>query len=277
MHVVIAVAVIVLAVIFIAKFGFGTDLLSPSSGEMAIVKRPVVTAVPTIAQKDIAVRPELSLRPETLVPCDAPKRTCGDSCVDIYTDPNNCGACGRACSEVYKNRRNVAEFSCTDARCTIKSCKAGYGFCDESPRLDINVWGCDYNFSSGVTDNYLGDYVYDYSTTGSRIYPLDARCCGGCGKTCPSPGAQHLAFCDKGACKDVCWGAWLNCDNNWSNGCEKGWDNNNCGACGAKCPTNALCNLNTGCCVLKSDQSTTTPDSTGNTCSGHAWNRLLSK
>ena len=48
MHVVIAVAVIVLAVIFIAKFGFGTDLLSPSSGEMAIVKRPVVTPVRTI-------------------------------------------------------------------------------------------------------------------------------------------------------------------------------------------------------------------------------------
>ena len=32
MHVIIALAVIVLAVIFIAKFGFGTDLIEPVIG-----------------------------------------------------------------------------------------------------------------------------------------------------------------------------------------------------------------------------------------------------
>jgi hypothetical protein len=144
-----------------------------------------------------------------------------------------------------------------------------------SPRLDLNS-ECAYNFQTGVTDNYQGDYIYDKTAYGEAPYPANIKSCGGCGNTCPAYGQMHFAYCDNGACHDVCWGAWSSCDNDWSNGCETGWDNNNCGACGAKCPANALCNINTGCCVLKSDQSKTIADSTGTTCSGHAWTRMLS-
>jgi hypothetical protein len=271
MHVIIAVVVIVLAVIFVAKFGFGMDLISPSSGEMAIVKRPV-TPVPTIMQNP-AIRPSISLRPETIAPCNAPKMTCGDSCIDINSDPNNCGGCGRVCSDLYKDRKNVAAYGCSAGKCTISSCKPGYGYCDMSPRLDLNPFGCDYDFKTGVTSNYNGDYVYDSSTPNSKLYPDDPRSCGACGNTCPSGGSQHFGICENSACRDVCWGVWMNCDNNWGNGCEQAMDENNCGACGAKCPANTICK--TGCCVIQSNQ-TRVADSLGVVCSGHVWARLNS-
>lgn len=32
-------------------------------------------------------------------PCSAPMTTCGGSCVDLTTDPTNCGACGATCTK----------------------------------------------------------------------------------------------------------------------------------------------------------------------------------
>ncbi len=44
-HAIIAIAILVLAVIFIANFGFNIDLITPSSAEMSIAKLRPVTAV----------------------------------------------------------------------------------------------------------------------------------------------------------------------------------------------------------------------------------------
>jgi hypothetical protein len=46
-------------------------------------------------------------------------------------------------------------------------------------------------------------------------------------------------------------------------------DNNNCGACGAKCPANSVCRGN--CCIQ--GKSTKVADSTGVVCSGNEWER----
>ena len=131
LHVIIAVAVIVLAVIFIAKFGFNMDLISPYSGEMAIVKRPV-NQVPTLIQNP-AVKPVISLRPDlrtipvTAIPCSAPQSRCGDSCIDITNDPDNCGSCGNVCPAY-----NSTDRTCTSGKCS-NACLSGYYDCNKNP------------------------------------------------------------------------------------------------------------------------------------------------
>jgi hypothetical protein len=268
-HVVIAIAVLILAVIFIAKFGYNMDLLTPSSGEMAIVKRPV-TPVPTLVQNP-GVKVTISLRPVAVPTCDTPKRTCGDSCVDIYSDPGNCGACGNVCSELYKGNKNVAAYGCSGAHCTVTSCLPGYGNCGGTDRPDSGG-NCQWNLMDGTSSTYnqYDMYAYQERDQTKKIYLLNSHNCGSCGNYCAG-GSSYFGICDNGACRQVCWGPWLNCDTTMTNGCEQVFNDDNCGACGAKCAADALCK--NGCCVLRSDQITKAPDSLGVTCSGNMWNR----
>lgn len=272
MHVVIAVAVIILAVIFVAKFGFGMDLISPTSGEMAIVKRPV-TPVPTLIQKDIAVRPSISIRPEPLPTCAAPTTMCGDTCADIKTDPANCGRCGRFCSVDYSDAKNVAEYGCAAGQCTIQSCQPGYGDCSDKGPLNTNGNGCETNLKDGTSwiYNQYDSNVYQEKDPSQKVYLENPRNCGSCGNSCTGS-SSYFGICDNGACRQVCWGPWLNCDNSMSNGCEQVFNENNCGACGAKCGADSLCS--NGCCVLRADQKQVVPDSLGATCSGNMWQRM---
>jgi hypothetical protein len=245
-HVVIAIAVVIIAVIFVAKFGFGTDLLSTSSGEMAIVKRPVVTPVPTLIQKDI-VRPTLSLRPEPVPTCAASTTQCGDTCTDTATDPNNCGYCGRVCSVSYADAKNVAEYGCAAGQCTIKSCQAGYGDCRNQGPLTVNGGACETKLSTGfVWNDGTQKYISDPVPGSQKLYLRDTTDCGSCGNSCVEHIPNVISFCDNGACRKVCQGMWLDCNNNMADNCETGWDKDNCGACGAKCPSGTNCY--TGCC-----------------------------
>jgi hypothetical protein len=148
MHVIIAVAVIVLAVIFIAKFGFGTDLISPSSGEMAIAKQRLVTPVPTLVQ-DPAVKQSLTIRPERVPTCAAPTTLCGNTCTNRMTDPDNCGICGKVCPAY-----NFTDRKCLYAICS-NACLPNYFDCNQN-----TADGCEVN-----TEN-------------------DAKNCGGCGRVC---------------------------------------------------------------------------------------------
>ncbi len=70
-HVIIALAVIVLAVVFIVQFGFGMDIIRPTSGEMAMFKKPV-TPVSTLVQTP-DMRPTVSFRPEVSVQRTRPR------------------------------------------------------------------------------------------------------------------------------------------------------------------------------------------------------------
>jgi hypothetical protein len=272
MHVVIAIAVIVLAVIFIAKFGFGTDVLSPASSEMAIVKRPVVTPAQTLS-KDL-VRPERSL-PPTLPPT---AETTPGTCSDITSDPKNCGACGNDCTTL--GRKNVAGYGCINSRCTIQSCQAGYGDCTKQGTADINVDGCETDLRTG--QSWTGSpndlYVYQGSSADKKVYLDNPRNCGSCGNACTG-GSNYFGICDNGACRQVCWAPALDCDNSMANGCEQTWDTNNCGACGAKCPSGSSCNE--GCCwkaqynaAINKMEQVAVADSLGATCSGKSgWYR----
>jgi hypothetical protein len=245
MHVVIAVAVIVLAVIFIAKFGFGMDLIGPSSGEMAIVKRPV-TSVPTLVQNPV-VKPGFTIRPEPIPTCTSPTTMCGDTCTDTATDPNNCGRCGRVCSVAYADAKNVAAYACAAGECTIKACQLGFGDCRTKGPLNINGGACETNLKTGFVWNDGSQVFIPDPTPGSQmLYIRDATDCGSCGNSCVEYIPNVISFCENGACRKVCRGLWLDCNNNMADNCETGWDNNNCGACGAKCPSGTNCY--TGCC-----------------------------
>jgi hypothetical protein len=278
MYVVIAIAVIIIAVIFIAKFGFGTDLLSPSSGEMAILKRPViagVTTAPPAGPSEDRLNRGATTTTTTLIPTTTlvTAATCGDT----SNDPNNCGACGRACSVVSKDVRNADTFGCSEGKCTIKSCKAGYGDCAQQGTLDVNQDGCETDLNTGQSWMYyrFNVYVYQQGSTDNKIYLANPQNCGSCGNAC-NGGTEAYGICDNGACRNVCAGIWLDCDNSMTNGCEQRWDNNNCGLCGAKCPTGSVCN--SGCCEKAQKNPTTlrmemvhVADSTGGICSGKPW------
>lgn len=59
---------------------------------------------------------------------------CGATCTNTQSDPQNCGACGIACSGAN------ATYSCSAGSCVIASCAAGHQSCDGNPQT-----GCETN------------------------------------------------------------------------------------------------------------------------------------
>jgi len=56
-------------------------------------------------------------------PCPGGQTRCGSSCVDLQTDPSNCGACGQSCAAA-----SPSSASCADARCIVTlASSGGYG------------------------------------------------------------------------------------------------------------------------------------------------------
>ena len=59
-------------------------------------------------------------------PTDCPADTCGERCVDLSTDPLNCGSCGRTCLIP------EADAACLAGACAIGACSPGFLDCDGS-------------------------------------------------------------------------------------------------------------------------------------------------
>jgi hypothetical protein len=121
--------------------------------------------------------------------------------VDTTSDPNNCSACGQACSIA----NGVA--GCAGSACTIASCNDGFADCDKTAAN-----GCEVTTLS------------------------DVKNCGACGNDCGVP-ANGTASCGSGKCTVTCAPGFLDCDGDFKNGCEVDGtkDPSNCGACGAIC------------------------------------------
>lgn len=56
--------------------------------------------------------------------CEAPQTACGTQCVDLSSDPNNCGQCGRSCVIPQ------ASAACTSGECALDQCDPGTVDCD---------------------------------------------------------------------------------------------------------------------------------------------------
>lgn len=119
-------------------------------------------------------------------------------------DEKNCGVCCKECKQL----KNVIS-NCIYGKCCEFFCKFGYVDCDNK------IWknGCEINIDK------------------------DVKNCGVCGYECDQV-VNVVIKCFGGKCCDfVCKFGFVNCDGDWSNGCEMCliFDIFNCGSCGNKC------------------------------------------
>jgi len=154
--------------------------------------------------------------------CDNNKQTNGCE-TNIYTSPNNCGACGAACSTNHITAGCTAPGNCSG------TCQSGYRDCDNNLRTN----GCEIDIMT------------------------DPNNCGGCsgGGTwpyvCSGTNAQSRT-CTNGVCTTTCLAGYGNCDNSLSqNGCNVYFVNNPnyCGSCSLQCDTSV--DPNTGMPIQK--------------------------
>ena len=152
--------------------------------------------------------------------CQRGQACCGERCLDVQTDPGNCGACGTAC-----NPANAAG-QCAAGKCALGACRSGWANCDAD------------------------------ATNGCEVaLRVDPNNCTACGMACSVPHA--ITGCADGCYVRACQFGFDDCNNDLKDGCEVSVlsDANNCGACGSKCTgapnamvacQNALCTV-TGC------------------------------
>jgi Cys-rich repeat protein len=161
--------------------------------------------------------------------CPAQLACCAGKCSDTTLDYQNCGMCGKVCTNGWNccnsmcsNPQNdvmncggcgntcmVANGipACTLRQCTIAMCNPGFKDCNGSIKD-----GCETNTDSNVNN------------------------CGACNNPCALPNASPR--CVNGMCQVAgCNFGFGDCDMNPLNGCETptSSDVNNCGGCGMKC------------------------------------------
>ena len=202
---ILAAAVVILAGVSVAKFGFGADLLNPAGGQMSLVQRPVVTIVPHntvtviptvttitsrlgITMATPSIRPNITARPRL---CPTGQTGCSGTCVDLNADPANCGSCGHACpsgrtctsgtccAPPVGDPKNCGGVSCFVASGNIYA-PCGEEYC-QPICLEINPWDADCGLTTGA------QHVNIYS---------DVNNCGGCGFRC-----NATETCDHMKCK----------------------------------------------------------------------------
>lgn len=149
--------------------------------------------------------------------CEPDRRCCGQSCVDVSTDPNNCGVCGVVCG---------AGLACVDGRCDTQSeCRCPEGeVCDENGDCVVEC---------GSTLCRPGE-----SCCGEVCSTLDTvENCGACGKRCEG----ESPHCQYGKCVSEC--APQTCE---SQNAQCGTVNDGCGTsleCG-ECDEGKVCASN---------------------------------
>jgi len=137
--------------------------------------------------------------------------------ININANVNHCGSCGNVC-----NLANASE-GCTGGACTVASCDAGSGNCD-----NLAANGCEISIATNVNH------------------------CGSCGNVCDLANANES--CAGGVCGiGSCTAGSGNCDGNVANGCETNTNSSvgNCGTCGNVCDlANASESCTNGACAV---------------------------
>jgi hypothetical protein len=131
--------------------------------------------------------------------CLGPDCNDNDPTVTTPTTVQDCGVCGRACTNPHGTTR------CENANC-VPSCDNNYGDCDGDPTN-----GCE------------------------TFLPTSTANCGGCGLACINP--HGTTSCVDSKCQPVCDPNFGDCDNNVRNGCETDTSKTvaDCGGCNMPC------------------------------------------
>ncbi|MBL8682344.1 MAG: hypothetical protein JNK05_24460 [Myxococcales bacterium] len=195
--------------------------------------------------------------------CPAGQAPCTGRCVDLQTDSDHCGVCGRSCA----GGANVVSGRCTLGACAIAECRPGFRDCDGNASN-----GCEVDISMPANCGACGR-----ACTGTQVCTMagcadscpsgqmlcsgacvdlqtNANHCGMCGNACPS-GPRGRPGCAANMCSLACEFGYDNCDRNASNGCESNTqlDPNHCGSCGMVCPSggpNTISTCSAGRCGL---------------------------
>lgn len=133
--------------------------------------------------------------------CGPGLTSCGGGCVDISSDPSNCGSCGNVCPAAQSG--------------FVSACASGSCFFERAPA----------SCASGLAS--CGGDCVDTSS--------DPNHCGGCDTVCASG-----QICFNGACAtdNRCASGLTSCNGTCVNLTS---DAGNCGACGNACPSGEIC------------------------------------
>jgi hypothetical protein len=203
----------------------------------------------------------------TLPSCPSGSAFCQGACLDVLTDPTNCGVCGNVCPSLPNSSPTCSLGTCGYV------CNPGFKDCDLNPAngCEVSVLNdlqncgscgaaclnpinyilqgaflpfvsgcingmCSYGCIGGETANCTGP---GQDGNPCPIYlQSDESNCGFCGNVCYMRPNTVLVRCESGNCYDPCLSGYMNCDGNFTDGCETYIDANvnNCGSCGNVCP-----------------------------------------
>lgn len=162
--------------------------------------------------------------------CPEGQQRCGESCVDVETSAEHCGACGSACGAEEACREGVCAPLCTEGE---ELCD---GACVDPAKDRQNCGGCGVVCdegevcSAGVCSSTCDEGLRDCDGSCVDVSSDDENC-GSCGEVC-GEGER----CEAGTCG--CAPGWSACDE----GCaDLENDTENCGACGEVCGEGQSC------------------------------------
>ncbi len=143
---------------------------------------------------------------------------CGDDCVNISNDKNNCGKCGRKCEDILtsinENFEGVDDYLCVNSTCIV-SCKLGYHVtydqtvCEKDDKTRCGSYDYDCTKEKGWENGNCvngkcesssclnGYYVFNGDVNNVRI-PCELNSTQSCGvyqKACPINNGIEFPFC----------------------------------------------------------------------------------
>lgn len=119
------------------------------------------------------------------VTCGAGLTNCNGACVNLLSDPSNCGTCSKVC-----NLPNASS-ACSAGACAVTSCSGSFANCDGN-----SANGCEANLTS------------------------DGNNCGTCGNACGSPPFSNGGSCSGSKCSFTCQANHFNQNGQYGDGCE---------------------------------------------------------